>query len=416
MQKLAGILVLTLLAVPAWADRPPPPVVVAPVRQVQEIIVERTLLAEIVAIKDGVVGAETGGIIDAYELTPGDLVTTETTIAVIRPRRMDLLEAQLKSANATLALRKQELAELEAGSREEDIRQGQARLEQAEATLELRKWKVKAAERLFAVERISEDELTEERLTLRGAEAAVRALKAVLERLEKGEREERILQAKARVSAADAEVERVTALKRPFAVKAPFKGYVVEEHIELGQSVSEGDPLVRVVSLDQVDIRVPVLQEYVPALVPGTTVKATVDGLPAESRVLEGVLHRILPVADRKNRTVAVTVRVTNPKKDGRPLLRVGMSGRVTFELPVPGPLLLVPKDALVLQGSRASVYVVDPQTSIVRPVGVVPSVAKDDEIVVRGELKAGDQVVVKGNERLRPGQKVRTGKAAKGS
>ena len=108
---------------------------------------------------------------------------------------------------------------------------------------------------------------------------------------------------------------------------------------------------MRLVSLEQVDIRVPVLQEYIPALVPGTTVKATIDGLPADSRVLEGELHRILPIADRQNRTVGVTVRVDNPMRDGRPLLRVGMSGRVTFELPIPGPLLLVPKDALILQG-----------------------------------------------------------------
>ena len=46
-------------------------------------------------------------------------------------------------------------------------------------------------------------------------------------------------------------------------------------------------------------------------------------------------------------------------------------------------------------------------ETTQVTPTSVELGLAHDDLIEVRGALKAGDRVVVKGNERLMPGQPV---------
>lgn len=79
--------------------------------------------------------------------------------------------------------------------------------------------------------------------------------------------------------------------------------------------------------------------------------------------------------------------------------------------------LPLVPKDALVLNGRDRSVFVVDfdkndsaneSVTGVVRKVPVELGVALDDRIQVIGEIKAGDFVVVDGNERLVPNSKVK--------
>jgi multidrug efflux pump subunit AcrA (membrane-fusion protein) len=70
-----------------------------------------------------------------------------------------------------------------------------------------------------------------------------------------------------------------------------------------------------------------------------------------------------------------------------------------------------VPKDALVLGGTQPVVYVIDPSpgataaaTGTVRPVAVALGAAVEGNVEVRDGLEPGSLVVIRGNERLRPG------------
>ena len=74
----------------------------------------------------------------------------------------------------------------------------------------------------------------------------------------------------------------------------------------------------------------------------------------------------------------------------------------------------LVPKDALVLNGRRRYVFVVNVNedasaVQTVRSVPVVLGIADFGFVQVTGDLKVGDMVVVRGNERLRDGEEVTT-------
>jgi hypothetical protein len=90
------------------------------------------------------------------------------------------------------------------------------------------------------------------------------------------------------------------------------------------------------------------------------------------------------------------------------------MLARLTLAVAPPKRALLVPKDALVLGGPAPVVYVVaaDPRTQqmVAAPVSVQLGVADGAEIQVRGNLQAGQKVVVRGNERLMPGASVSVG------
>jgi multidrug efflux pump subunit AcrA (membrane-fusion protein) len=97
-----------------------------------------------------------------------------------------------------------------------------------------------------------------------------------------------------------------------------------------------------------------------------------------------------------------------NPRTDGDHELKAGMLAHVTLAVGQPQPVLLVPKDALVLGGRTPLVYVVEGNSkskqATVRAAAVELGVADQGDIQVIGDLKAGQQVVVRGNERLRPG------------
>ena len=72
---------------------------------------------------------------------------------------------------------------------------------------------------------------------------------------------------------------------------------------------------------------------------------------------------------------------------------------------------ILVPKDSLVLGGQQPIVYAVIPgegeKPASVRPVSVLIGTAIGEWIEVKALLQPGEQVVTRGNERLRPGQAV---------
>ena len=68
--------------------------------------------------------------------------------------------------------------------------------------------------------------------------------------------------------------------------------------------------------------------------------------------------------------------------------------------------MLTVPRDALVLRRDGAFVFRVDAENKAQR-IAVTLGVASGDLVAVSGELNAGDQVVTRGGERLRPGSVV---------
>ncbi len=70
-----------------------------------------------------------------------------------------------------------------------------------------------------------------------------------------------------------------------------------------------------------------------------------------------------------------------------------------------PKQVVAVPRDALVLRRQGAHVFVIN--EGIAKKVDITTGLANGDLIAVQGNIKAGDQVVIRGNERLRDGQTV---------
>jgi membrane fusion protein (multidrug efflux system) len=183
-------------------------------------------------------------------------------------------------------------------------------------------------------------------------------------------------------------------------VYAPVSGTVVERHTLVGQWLSKGDPVVTLIVLNPIRVMVPVPERYVSRINKDDSSKVIFDALPG--RTFKGVIDAIIPKADRAGRTFPVRIEIPNPKGT----IKAGMLGRATFAVGNPHKAILIPKDALVLSGAGKSVYVINDQTAHL--VQVKPGPAHGSLIEVEGKLKAGQKVVIRGNERLRPGQRVK--------
>jgi HlyD family secretion protein len=163
-----------------------------------------------------------------------------------------------------------------------------------------------------------------------------------------------------------------------------------------------------VAAIDPVEITVAVPETYIVSLRAGMSATVMLDA--ATAKAYPATISRIVPQADVRSRCFPVKIELPNPRGDDGHELKAGMLAQVTLAVGHPQPALLVPKDALVLGGRMPLVYVVedDPNgRAMVRAVPVQLGVADRGDIQVTGDLKAGQKVVVRGNERLRPGMQV---------
>jgi hypothetical protein len=84
----------------------------------------------------------------------------------------------------------------------------------------------------------------------------------------------------------------------------------------------------------------------------------------------------------------------------------VGQTVRVSIPTSNVREALTVPRDALVLRPEGQSVFVVDDNNQA-QQVNVTVGVGQGEVIEVLGGVAPGDRVVIRGNERLQPGQAV---------
>jgi RND family efflux transporter MFP subunit len=384
---------------------PPPKVFVEAVRR-DTISEPRTFVGTVKPLRKSLVGSAAAGRVEEYLINEGDFVQKGQPIAHLR---RGIIAAERKAAEAELKVRQAELAELET-SFQDEIAQAQAKLRLAKAMEVYRKAR---RDRTLRIETsVSKEQLDEDIALAVQAEAAVQEAEAALRLLEKGPREQKNEQARARVEVQTAEVERLTEQFDRHTMYAPFDGYVSAEHAEVGQWVMQGDPVAEIIELAQVDVEIAVLEDYVGRL--GTSVRGTVEIPALKPRIFEGTIAVINPQADPRARTFPVKVRVENEFAEGTsdPLIKAGMFARVTLPVGEPAEVALVPKDAVVLGEAAPFVYVVQKDAEgkwRTRKAAVTLGVTRGLWISVSGsDLKEGDQVVVEGNERLRPMQEVR--------
>jgi hypothetical protein len=84
----------------------------------------------------------------------------------------------------------------------------------------------------------------------------------------------------------------------------------------------------------------------------------------------------------------------------------VGQTMRIAIPTSESRAVLTVPRDALVLRPEGQSIFVVDANNQA-QQVQVTVGIGQGDQIEILGAVAPGDIVVVRGNERLQPGQAV---------
>ncbi|NCC26149.1 MAG: efflux RND transporter periplasmic adaptor subunit [Deltaproteobacteria bacterium] len=177
-------------------------------------------------------------------------------------------------------------------------------------------------------------------------------------------------------------------------VRADFDGVVIEKGAEVGEWLAVGGLVARVADDRNVEGEIPLPQQFLEHVANGAEVEVTVNGRP-----MKGVIRAAIPLADKNSRTVPVRVRLSSDQG-----LAAGTEAMVTLPVGEAVRAMIVLRDALVDKGMGPMVVAV--QDGAARMVPVRPLVYAGNRVGIESEgLQDGDRVVVKGNERLQPGQ-----------
>ncbi len=204
-------------------------------------------------------------------------------------------------------------------------------------------------------------------------------------------------QAQNALAAAQANLEAIDAGLRDYQSVAGFAGVVVAKHVEVGDTVQPGMPLVTYAFVDYLRVEADVPVRLAAGLAEGMLVPARLDaGAQVEAKVAQ-----IYPVADPMRHTVTVKFDLPLGTPGGP-----GMYAEVTVpdaSVPVQTQTA-VPAEALLWRGSLPSVFVLDNGRPSLRIVRVGYPLADGRVSVVSG-LSGGEVVILNPPASLVSGQ-----------
>ncbi|HLW80054.1 MAG TPA: efflux RND transporter periplasmic adaptor subunit, partial [Terriglobia bacterium] len=285
--------------------------------------------------------------------------------------------AQFEQAKANLGVTQAHLAELEHGSRPQEIDAARAQVEQAQADFDNDGIILKRTQDLTKQGIDPQSQLDTAQATYDMAKAKLNNAKKTYELVKIGPRVEEIDYARAQVAQAQAQVDYAQTMLDSTLIRSPVTGTVLDRLVEKGEMVSNMNlggtggvkaSVVSLADLNDLQVELDINQNDFARLTPHEAGNVVADAYP--DRVYKGVIAEVAPEANRQKATIQVKVKVLQPDE----YLRPEMNASVAFladDKPAAGataaarPVIVVPASAV----KSDAVFVVLGGKAVRRPV-----------------------------------------------
>ena len=348
-----------VIAFPAWGEEEGTFVRLDTVRSEP---LEQTLpvLGRLIARQTGVVASRSNGAVEELTVSIGDRVEKGQVLARLVAERLKW-QRELGAAEVLVA---------------------EAAMEASEAQVKLLDQELVRLERLrksaaFSQARFEDknQEVLKAKSNLAAARAAHVQAKANLELLEIG--------------------------LKDAAVVAPYPGVITLRHTEVGAYLSLGAPVVTILDDESMELEADVPSSRTIGLTPGRKVSVAIG----MEKNLTATVRAVVPQENPLTRTRAVRF---TPEFDTAQKFAANQSATVHVPIGEVREVVTVHKDAILNRKGRQMVFVAEKDAAEFRPVTLGDAIGQRFEVL--SGLQVGDRVVVRGNERLRPGEKIKFG------
>ncbi|MFP4225659.1 MAG: efflux RND transporter periplasmic adaptor subunit [Desulfobacterales bacterium] len=184
-----------------------------------------------------------------------------------------------------------------------------------------------------------------------------------------------------------------------YVVFAPWDGVVSRLAVRTGEFVAPRTTLVEIYDPASLVIRAAVPERYAAGIQPGMRVDIRLDAYPEKS--VKGRIARAYPYLESRLRTRTVEI-LPEPPMDLLP----GMFARLKIWLKTVDDAVVVPGEAVVATPEGKAVFVLENGKALRRP--VTTGIEEKNRIQIASGIKAGEKVIVAGNEKLKSGAAVR--------
>jgi RND family efflux transporter MFP subunit len=368
-KRCAAVATIVVVAViagapPTLGQGGPPTIVRVDATRMEQAEQSMPVIGRLVAKRAGDVAARSEGLVESLLADVGDRV----------------------EANAIVATLKRDLLTAERDRRAAETVAAESAVTAARAELGLRRQEFSRLERLKKSPAFSVGQFDDKSIEVQMARSML------------AEAQGNLSQSRAQVQLAEIALEDAE-------IRAPYAGVVTRTHVEIGEYVQVGEPIIRLVDDSDLEIE---------ADVPGIRQGALAPGVEVIAEVLDtrfpATVRAVLPEENQRTRT-----RIVRFVSDFDGVGNLAANQDVIVRIPVgsQSEVLTVHKDAVLHRGGRYEVFVAINGTATLRPVDIGEAIGTRFE--VRDGLMEGDLVVVRGNERLFPGQPITVGNEPKG-
>jgi HlyD family secretion protein len=323
--------------------------------------------------------------------------------------RVTQQRGQLENAQA-------KLAELEAGSRPQEIATAKAQLDQAQAELHNAEINYKRLKEAEATKSVSQQQIDDAEMLVNSRTAQVEAQQQNYDLAKAGPRKEQIDAQRATVHQLEGALNLAMIDLNNTIIRSPISATVLERNVEVGEFVTTGfvgdrgakGYVLSIADLNDLRVELDISQNDFAKISAKQPCWIVTDAYP--DKKYEGVVDLISPEANRQKATILVRVKVLNP--DG--LLKPDMNATVSFlspknmtvggatTEPAEHPAIRVPASAV----RNGAVFVVEDGVAKRRIVATVKTTGSDVE--VQKGLIGGEDLILSPPDSLQDGAKVK--------
>lgn len=390
------------------------PVATMAIEPVSSYLVSRVYTGEVTARRTSELGFDRVGKLTEILVQEGDYVQKNQALAYLDTSNLQNTWQQLTFQKEGEVA---ELQEMKAGPRTQTIDAARAAVKDLIEQLELARTKNIRRRNLFKEGAINLEQLDESNNEVNVLQARLESEESRLDELSSGTRVERIAAQKALIKELDSKIANVNLNISKSVLKAPFNGRISVHRVDEGTVISPGEPILRLVEMENLEVRIGLPMALAYRLRQGDQQKLTIAG-----QTYSAIVKTILPEVDSSTRTLTVVLHLnTNPKAQ----VAVGQVSRLELTETIKESGYWLPVTALNKSGRGLwSCYVLQPkprkthtavadQVFRVKQEDVEVLYTKGDQMLVRGTLTPNDLVILNGSHRFVPGQLVRQSKSS---
>lgn len=179
-------------------------------------------------------------------------------------------------------------------------------------------------------------------------------------------------------------------------VESPLKGIIGRIFVDIGANVTPQTPVAIVTNMEKIEVELPIPQQYTPDVAKGEKAIITIDAYP--DKVFRGTVDEISPVLDPETRSALATIDIEDPDK----VLKSGMFVKVRLVLEEKKDIPVIIKESIMGKEPELYTYIIENNKAVSKNIKI--GIHDGPFFEVLSGLKAGDKIVIMGQQKLRDG------------